>query len=391
MIKLFAARYAANGVVAIEILLIPLLLNAAFYAEFEYFRYLASLSQMALLGAYTGFQYYLYREQRDEYWPLLAVGGAFALLVGASLGWWFHSAWLTAACFFIVVAVIIERKLQAMRAFVRASLFRSLCSVAVIALVAFQHSALASPLTPVMLLGLSTVLGFGAWLALAWPERRALLCLGQQEAALPLRRYARLIQKGWLINVSTQLLALFFFADRDLIRSAFPAQLAGYSLAFNVAQLVFVGLNTLAFVAQTDFGENFSKLNKDMLRSELRKAVLVFAALASAGLAACLVYRELVVGYEGFITSYVIIAGLFGVYFVTATIASAALYLDLARAMALLMGACLALSVTLNLTAFNGPHASFSALLLKSGALLALCGIATTWMIFRATPERKTT
>jgi hypothetical protein len=187
------------------------------------------------------------------------------------------------------------------------------------------------------------------------------------------------------------LLGLFFFADRDLVRSLHPLLLAGYSLAFNVAQLVFVGLNTLAFVAQTDFGENFSRLNKTMLRTELRRAGLVFALLWAGGLVACLVYQQLVVGYHDFVLSYLIISGLFGVYFITATIASAALYLDLARNMALLMGAVLLLSVALNAAVFDRPGSSYIALLLKSGLLLAACGIATTWMIFRKTPERSST
>lgn len=389
MIKLFAARYAANGIVAVEILLIPLLLNASFYAEFEYFRYLANLGQLALLGAYTGFQYYLYREQRDEYWPLLAVGSALALALALGLGLWFHSLWLVVASFFIIVAVIIERKLQAMRAFVRASMFRSLCSLAVITLVLLEKTLLHGVMTPFTLLGLSSVLGFGIWLGLARRERAALLCLGQPRPLFPARRYLALIQKGWLINLTTQLLGLFFFADRDLIRRAYTGEFAGYSLAFNVAQLVFVGLNTLAFVAQTDFGENYSKLNKTMLWTELRRAAKVFGVLWAGGLAACLVYQYLVVGYHGFVTSYLLISGLYGIYFITATIASAALYLDLARAMAVLTGACLLLSVGLNLTLFGASGGSYVALLVKSGTLLALCGIATTWMIFRMTPERK--
>jgi hypothetical protein len=390
VIRLFVARYAANGVVAVEILLIPLLLSASFYAEFEYFRYLANLGQLALLGAYTGFQYYLYKEQRDEYWPLLAVGSALALALALGFGLWFQSLWLVLASFFIVAAVIVERKLQAMRAFVRASMFRSLCSLSLLLLVGLDKTVLKGSMTPFALLGLSTVLGFGIWLGLSWRERADVLCLGATQNGALVRRYADLVKKGWLINLTTQLLGLFFFADRDLIRASFPQYLAGYSLAFNVAQLVFVGLNTLAFVAQTDFGENFSKLNRTMLRTELRRASIVFAVLWAGGLGACLIYQLMVTGYHGFILSYVLISGLFGVYFVSATIASAALYFDLARAMALLMGGALLASVLLNRVMFSAPGAAFMWLLVKSGVLLALCGVATTWLIFRAAPERST-
>ena len=45
--------------------------------------------------------------------------------------------------------------------------------------------------------------------------------------------------------------------------------------------------------------------------------------------------------------------------------------------------------VALNQLVFGAPGASFMWLLVKSGVLLALCGLATTWLIFRAAPERK--
>ncbi len=392
LLRLFAVRYAVSAIVAMEILVIPLLLDSKFYSEFEYYRSLTVLLQFSLFGSYTGYTYAYYREGKDEYQSLFCIGLAIAIVVAAASGVWYGSLWLFVACFFSIVALLIDRRLQTIRFFVLSSLFRALCSLLVILLAFLSFSLkLSVPLKPDLLLGWATVGGFIFWMLLCFPLRHQFLSTVKLSLTQLLRNYFELVKRGWLINLSTQFLALYFFADRDFIRTYHPAELAGYSLGFNVCQIVFIGLNTLALVAQADLGEKFSELKHNDLLAQLRKGTLVFCFLFVVGLFAALGYQSIIIGYDGFISTFVTLGLLFGIFYICNTISSVALYLDLSGVMAVLIGVCLCLSYSANLLLFRGTSFPFSWLLLKSGGILALFGLAMSVLIFRSLKRRLVT
>jgi hypothetical protein len=322
-----AVRYSAYSLVGAEILLLPTLLSRSAYGELEYYRYLIGLSSMLLLGSHTGYLYSLYSSKKDSYPTLFAAGGVILVAGAAVLGGVAGRAVAIPAVACFGLSVILEKRLQAAKDFYVAILYRPLVSLAILGIAA-AISARGLTEDGAVIASAGFCLALAAWIAAAARfsslSLRVLLPVGWPAGAWT--EYGRLVRQGVVENLATILLTAFLFADRYFIRASMPAALASFSFAFNLAQLVSVGLNSIGYVAAVNYGEEFGTIAAAQVRRALLRTLAVFGVLAGGTLAVAFVYGYLIVPDVNLVPAVALTLIGSGTYFTVGTASSLILY-----------------------------------------------------------------
>lgn len=384
MVGLFLVRYGVNGVFALELFLIPLLLTPAYYSSIEYTRNALALAQFALMGAYTGYVYKFYQDRTDHFVSLLIGSSVVAVLTGISYGILFKSVPLAAAAICIILSVVIEKRLQIYRCFVYASLFRAISSIVLI-VAAYCASRSFFNLPAADLYGYALITAFLLWSGFCFKTLKmcSLEYQVEKESRFHWASVWVFIKKGFIVNLATQFLSYYLFYDRFLITNKYSNYIGGYSLAFNVSQLVFVGLNTISFVYMSDIGDMANDLNKRFLARKLAAAGILLTCLYILGAIACFVYSCYVKSYFGLFNSYLVIASLFGAYYAVSVISSAVLFTNTSNHLAIILGIVLLIKIGIAKLVFPLITVDYFQYLLFSGAMLLGAGIVTTGYIFK--------
>lgn len=384
MAWLFIIRYGVNAVLALELFIVPLLLNPAYYSTIEYTRNAAALAQFSLMGAYTGYVYKFYQERTDQFRSLLLSSAVVGVITGIGYGIVFKSFALGAAAVCMVLSAVMEKKLQVYRCFVHASLFKAICSVLLI-IVAYATSRSLVVLPAADLFGLAIVVSFLLW---------SLLCVKvlktcsvgyhvEKDARFSWHIVKMFVRRGFILNLATQFLSYYLFYDRFYVTKEYASYISGYSLAFNVSQLVFVGLNTITFVYLSDIGDKANDLSRNFLTRKIAVAGAFLVGLYLAGVGACFVYSNYVNAYNGFFDSYLAIASLFGAYYAVSVVSSAALFTNTTNHLAIILAIVLALKVGVTKVLFPLLPVGYYQFIVFSGALLVVAGVVTTAYIFK--------
>lgn len=384
MVWLFIIRYGVNAVLALELFIVPLLLNPAYYSTIEYTRNAAALAQFSMMGAYTGYVYKFYQERADHFRSLLLSSAVVGLLTGIGYGIVFKSFTLGVAAVCVVLSVVLEKKLQVYRCFVHASLFKAICSVSLIC-VAYAASRSLILLPAADLFGLAIVASFLVWSLLCFRVLKT-CSLGYHvecDARFSWQSVMMFVRKGFILNLATQFLSYYLFFDRFYVTREYASYVSGYSLAFNVSQLVFVGLNTITFVYLSDIGDKATELSRSFLTKKIAVAAAFLAGLFLTGAGACFIYSSYVHGYHGFFDSYLAIASLFGAYYALSVISSAALFTNTTNHLAVILAVVLALKIGVTKLLFPLLPVGYFQFLVFSGVLLVLAGVVTTAYIFK--------
>ena len=198
---------------------------------------------------------------------------------------------------------------------------------------------------------------------------------------LNLFHYYNLIKHGFIINLSSIALSLLLFNYRNLIFVNFESDLASFSLAFNIALFVFLGINTYGYVLTVRIGEDIDSINKSMLKRYLKNAFLAFVLLFLVGLSLIYIYDTFIVSFDNIILYYLVITSFSGLYYVFSIISPVLLYRNTINQSTLFFVFILILDYISNIYLLKLDASSFQ-ILFKSGVLLLLSAIFNLHLIF---------
>ena len=181
--------------------------------------------------------------------------------------------------------------------------------------------------------------------------------------------------------MSTIALSLLLFNYRNLILENFTTDLAGFSLAFNVALFVFLGINTYGYILTVRIGEEIDSIFKSTLKKYLKNAFLVFILLFFAGFFIIYIYDNFIVTFDNIILYYLVITSFVGLYYVFSIISPVLLYRNTINQSTTFFVFVLIIDYLSNIYLLKFDMSSFQ-ILLKSGSLLLISAFYNLYLIF---------
>ena len=292
-----AGRYGLYGIIAIETLVVPYLLEDNFYGLVEYYRNLVLLFQFLFVGLCTGYINIKYKFDRDMIGEFVGSAGGIILL-GAAGSLIFFKSWLLAiAVTFVMLALVLETLLKSQAKYTRAIMFKPLYSLSYVLISYFLYSGLirsTDNLNEIAIVCLSALLAILIWGPVCLPVLRQLSI----SIRFSLRGALELIRNGILVNLATFVLALHLFGDRHIIKELFPDILPDYSFAMNTSQFVILAITTLTYINQVEMGKAYLKAGRRGLREclgiTLKRVLIIYVALN-------MIFAPMVLGFENFI------------------------------------------------------------------------------------------
>jgi hypothetical protein len=384
MIKLFLSRYFSYSFIALEILLIPILLDKADFGDLEYMKSIITLAPFALLGSFSGFVYFKYNAKRD-YYNELFLGGLISCIINAIC-----FAFFWGNIFFIIpfmlngMSTIVEKRIQTKNGFILSILFKPLLSVFMIIVIFCNTKFFGLKHNLEFVLTAVYLCAFSVWVLLAeYFYKMNVIPRFFRGNRLTVIKYYKLVYKGFFINISTILISLFLFSTRYFIKNYFKTDLASYSLALNISQFVFIGVNTLGYISLIHIGENLSKVSKSYLKTTLYKSAIYFALLFVGGVTIMFGYNFVIRSFHRSVEYYLIATAFIGLFYTTSVLSPILLYKDKLKESTMFLLVCFLIDVGTSFI-FVQMHLDALLLAIKSGLLLLITGIYNLYLIFYA-------
>lgn len=382
-LKLFAVRYFVNLILLVEILLLPVFLEPAFYNQVEFLRYALMLAPIILLGSPSGYMYLFYKSSENLAQTLFLSAFLFAAVAGIVVYMLSNSTLTAATVFLFVLVLALEKICVVNKQLIFASVYKSICSLMVLILGAlFYLKYINWPPDTLYMTGV--LVGQSIWLVLfVWGQRSLFEGLTKKlELKNHFNGFCKLIYKGFLINIQTYVLAAYFFYDRYFISHHYPEYLSEYSIAFSLSQIIFIALNTIAFASQQRIGSSITDYNLATHKKSLKTISLLFVALVLLSLPAVYLFNWFLPDYGNFYLSYIVIAILVGAYYMISTLAVVGFYHDL-HWFGLLSVVLIFIINILTSHFFYSLEISYHWLLVKSSFLIFLSSLLTELRIRR--------
>ena len=317
-------RYVFYGFIALEILLLPKLLSSDVYGVYEYIKATSNLLPMTLLGAHSGYMFSLYNKKKDYFNSLFFIGIIVLLISGLVASVFLKNGVYAITTIVVGLSFILEKRLLTQKRFTKAILFKPILSVCLLAVV-FLSVQLGSANTLGWPLIMAYALSIVIMLTLSWPDLN-LKGFGFSALRNQIKEFGQLVKWGFTINLATILFGLFIFNDRYFIKQYYFDELASYSLAFNFAQMVIIGITSVGLLTSVQIGESRESINTQKLKGIIVKAFGLFVVLGSLGWLAIFLYQYWVKGFEGIHAYYLFCILISGVFFVFGTISSDIFY-----------------------------------------------------------------
>lgn len=327
--KLYFFRYFSYGFIAIEMLLLPILLSEKSYGEIEWYKSIAILGPYTLLGSFSGYIYNKYTLKKDTYESLFIFGLFTSILLSLICAFLLDEFSLLLIIPFCLnaLSIIQEKKLQVTNHFILSILFKPILSlILVICCLISYYFKLVYVEIPMLFL-LVYIIAYIIWTFIStyFSGEKVIVKL-HLNLKTNFFQYCNLIKHGFIINLSSIALSLLLFNYRNLIFENFESDLASFSLAFNVALFVFLGINTYGYILTVKIGEEIDLINKSILSRYLVNAFLAFVFLFLAGLFLIYIYDLFIVSFDNIMLYYVVITCFSGLYYVFSIISPVLLY-----------------------------------------------------------------
>ncbi len=378
MLRFIFGRYLAYGFIFIEILVVPELLTPNKYANFEYLKSLVALSSLVLLGSHTGYIYYNYTKRRNYFDSLLKVAFFQLLIVGLVVGLVQNSLILFIPIVSMGLSAIFEKRLQISRQFYLAILFKPLCSVMFLILI-LSFDKIYHEFTDQIAIVLGYFLALISWELISRINGESMGLLKIANAfsinRLDFYKFFRMVKTGIVENMATIVLGLILFTDRYVLKNYFVADLPAYSLAFNFAQFVFIGINSLTYILAIDLSEKFSQLTRSEIKGVAKKSIGLYMLLLIAVMLLAMGYDAIFGAYESFLI-YTFILSLFVGFFYALNTTSVIVLL--ANKQHLATSLCITVFLLNIIVSYIFLLAELSPILfiVKTVVLLAICGLS---------------
>lgn len=359
---------------AIEVLVLPAFIEKELYSIFEYYKFIIFSSPFLMLGVSSGFLYCNYSLKSNYFNELVIFGTIYALIVVVPIAWvYFDNILFVVLCFLMVLSVFVEQKLQTQKMFILALGLKPLISIFLVISVAIFYFGGYNGKT-INTLFLSMILAFLLWLLIAYNKLELYKSIN-----IDIKKYFIMLKKGFPINAGTILIMLFFFCDRFIAKEYYSADLATYSLAYNLIQFIILALSTLAYTNVVDIGERGHDVNFVFLKNKLIYNYKIFLILL-------FLFVFFIFGISGMynfdniVCHSLVMAILLGNYFTINTISSIALYLDFFKKIVWAMFFLFLFNVALSYL-FVRFELKYIYFLIKTGALLNFSALYFMWLL----------
>lgn len=278
--QLILLRYGLYSLGFAEGLLLPKLLPAATYTEYEYTKYLAYLSPFLLCGAPTGFMVQFYNGGKDYYDTLLmGTVSIIALATGIMMISGLRHQYIVAVVA-VLIFTVLEVRSRVRKKWILALGFKPLLACLSVAIAYFGSATiLTEHLFAINVFGISIL----CYIFLTWMSqvRSGDSVLWRPHLAIQTRwREAHSIMKSVSLVTIVSLLCLgYIFFERHLVKIYYPSALERYSIAFTFAQIFIAGITSVSYYTSVNYGERIGGITRESLTREMR---LGAAGLASA-------------------------------------------------------------------------------------------------------------
>lgn len=328
-VKFFIVRYCVFFIGFLEIILLPVLLKSGFFAEVEFIKQIFLLVPFLLLGMHSGYLYVYYADKREFHVPLLVTGCLVGFLSFVLLLLYTNNVLVSCAVLSLIMAIVIEKILVSYGSLILASLYKALVSGVLIIGAVFVY-VFDLNISSYSFYSLSFVFGFFAWLLLVFLYSNFFATLHRPMLSSLKTDCLRMIKSGFFISLHTFFLIGYLLFDRFVVNTYYSNYSAEYALAFSLSQIVFIGVNAVAYVSQHRIGVGFESMTRFDYMHLVESVWRLFFILFVFGLSVCFVVSHFVSNYGQFVYSYIVISFLFGGYYVYSSISSVGMYRGLA-------------------------------------------------------------
>lgn len=373
--KLILSRYFLYSFIALEVLLLPKFLSQELYAQIEYQKFILYFIPFFLFGAPSGYVYFKYNQNKDYFSSLIVFGFIFGVIVSLLLSLVYDNFLLGIAGLFMTFFLIIEQKVKTEKEFFLALSIKPFISIV---LLIFSYLVFIDYLDNVSLeiLYYSIFIAFIVWSFFVFTRIKENFIFISKASFL---EYKKLLQKGFLINVGTFLIMVFFFTDRYFTKEYYPDFLASYSFSYNLIQFIVLALTTIAYRNTVSIGEKIKTVDRYFIKKQLFFAYKVFSILFIL----FFIFTYILSFYYDFISLIPIslILGLFiGNFFTVSSISSIAQYKDLQLhiTITMLFILCANIAISYTIVFYN---INYIYLVLKTGLLLSLYSLILVLLV----------
>lgn len=288
--KFVFTRYLLYGFIGLEILLLPVLIENSKYAELEFIKYTSNFLPLVLLGAQTGYMKEFYEKNNDYYVPLFQIGVVILVVVGLVGSWLFNNAVYSLTVVVIGLTFIFEKYLLVKKKYNQAIIFKPLLSVSLLGTVALFTYLNIFTVDRVIVLSHTIFVIILFSLLKDTLKLKTIMNFKEFQFQHSLKKYYTLLKQGLLVNLSTILYTLFLYSDRLIYKHFYIQELPEFSLAYNFAMLVIIGLTSINMVQSVDLGEQLNSITFKNLKSIIFKSSIIFILIYSLTLIASIVY-----------------------------------------------------------------------------------------------------
>lgn len=352
MLRTIAGRYLLFAVLGVEALLLPYFLPKEVYAEVEFYKFTAFLTQFLLFGAGTGYVIRYLRTKNQNRDTLTTNFFFFACLQALVVGVVFSifGSWVGAILAMVaILAIVLESIVKVKERYLLAMSFKPLLSIMLICFLPIKLIFRCDLYCYLCLSFVMTIIVYGSIVAHA-----KLVKVKKENNAIALvlfhpNEYLKNITKGFVMNLSTAMMFIFFYIDRAVVRKNFPDLLGDYSLSYSIMQLTIVAITTFSYVNLIEFGKEKadSYIFKEKVFLAFRKCLILFLIIGtcSVGFAYC---AEIFYGYEQVFETTSLMVVLFGLANVLGSLNAVHLYIGSVGVMTAMMLLTILTSITIN-------------------------------------------
>lgn len=330
--KLIISRYFLYSFIALEVLFLPKFLSQELYAQIEYQKFILYFVPFFLFGAPSGYVYFKYNENKDYFNSLIVFGFILGILISLFLSIIYSNILFGIAGLFMTLFLIIEQKVKTEKQFFLALSIKPFISIVLLIMSYLVYINYFDKVN-LEILYYSIFTAFIIWCFIIFLKIKEKFIFISKANFF---EYKELLKKGFLINVATLLLMIFFFIDRYFTKEYYIDYLASYSFSYNLIQFVILALTTVAYVNVVHIGENIKEIEYKYIKQKIQKAYLVFIILFILFIGFLFILNNFY-NFRDFVLISLILCFFIGIFYSMNSIASLAQYLDFQKEISLVM------------------------------------------------------
>ena len=318
MYKFIITRYLTYAIVFLEVIIAPIILSKNIFSEYEYLKNIVSLSSIILLGSHTGFVYYFYTSKNDYFIDL--INGSFLILIPISVIYslYYNNFYFIPLIIFFGTTIFLEKKLQVEKKFYLAILFKPIFGLVSLLSLYISLYFFSININITLFLAFVYTTSILVWFILIYHFASDVVSNVFNKWKIEKKNifiFYKLIKAGLVENLASIILLFYFFIDRYYLRNFHPEDIASYSLAFNLSQLIFVGMNSMTYLKNVEIGEKLDNIKGGDVITILKNSLFMFFLLLVFVNFGAFVYQIFKGDYKYLIQYTFILSSLIGLYY----------------------------------------------------------------------------